>query len=115
MNKIFDNINFTLEQWGLWAAQGVGAAGYGCSMPSDAQASNDPYISDDDALKVDKAVCALHNRHKSKGNAVVIYYRVQGCDYSMLAQRLGCSLFKAKQDLHQGVKFVDGFLAANDS
>lgn len=83
-----DNIVELLEQWGAWARDHHD--GLGCKSPSQmlmlqapkadtAQESKyqntPPYISDDDALVVDKAVGKLHDQSPVLGNILALRYR----------------------------------------
>ncbi|MGM8226166.1 antiterminator Q family protein [Cellvibrio sp. ARAG 10.3] len=108
-----------IEQWGLWVRGSRGADLKARSSMLEMMQlvkpsrSIYPSITDDDALRIDRAVAALGKADQQLKEIIFLRFV---CDYSMqqIAARFNASRDSVTKQLGQATGFVAGVLAARD-
>lgn len=95
-----------LSQWGTWVRSG-GASVRGLGKPSQTDSAT---ITDDEALRVDRAVAQLYRRRKLVGRAVRMYYLSPYMNHRVLAKALRISLSSTHGLLSAGEHWIDARL-----
>ena len=101
-----------LEQWARWARLSGTSLSYnsvdpviklqGSTVPT-------PWISDDEALRVDKAVAQLNLHNKFIGEIIIC--SAGGMSYTGIGKRMSISRHQASIYVKMGIAWVDGYLS----
>lgn len=103
-----------LEQWGRWSCSGVGTGGFSTPVYN-----NDHWVSDDQALWIERSVAQLgfcDDRKKAAGYklvdrkcAIFLYYR-ERYNIPMVANALKVGETKASVILRSAEAWIEGYL-----
>lgn len=110
---MINDVRDSLEQWGRWLSSGVS----NCYVSPSLQLMRENVggvvrearISDEDALKVDAAVCRLMKRKAHLGRAVFVYFKSPSMTYTKLGKSMGCNRSTAQKYLESGVEWLEGY------
>lgn len=107
-----------LIEWGYWCLSGSGLPRYtspafalmrdnvGSTVPT-------PMITDEEAMKVDRAVARLEKRDPEIGSCIWLHF-AEKRTYHGIAKRLGIGKSKAAELVKAGVAWVDGALDSEE-
>lgn len=98
--------DWLLEQWVIWSRQGSGSAS-GFLGQLVGGASVQPAINDDEALIIERVVCAMIAVIPFQAEAVLAYYR-SGRSYIAVSERMNMNRRRAAATVQAGVAWVDG-------
>jgi hypothetical protein len=104
-----------LTEWGKWSRGGLGELGATSAMAvamrlvEPASCRIDPNISDEDALRVERAVASLKDHDSQQFNAIFLFY-VVGLGEVQVAMRMNVSRDRAGKILSAGRGWVDCWL-----
>lgn len=106
-------ISFILEQWAAWVREGNGSGytspAYALMRDNSGGTVSAARICDEDALRVDAAVCVLRRRNKAQAHAIELWYLGRCKSHSDLAERLQCGRGPAADLLRGGESFIEGY------
>lgn len=95
-----------LEHWGRWVILGSGVS---CCASRENDV-DDPMITDDEALLIDRLVGRLRNRYPECGEVIIRYYTSRDTSLSVVGKKLGFGEEKTRQLWKSGIAWIDGAL-----
>lgn len=116
-----NSIEYQLTQWGIWVRTQQGIPRYvspaWAMMRDNVQLNRDPdaNITEDDALRIDRAIAALNLVNSSRAVAVWTYYRYQGMSYRRLGQLMGIHADTAGNLVIAGAAWIEGAITYKES
>ena len=111
------SIEYQLTQWGIWVRTQQGIPRYvspaWAMMRDNVQLNRDPdaNITEDDALRIDRAIAALNLVNSDRAVAVWTYYRYQGMTYRRLGKLMGIHADTAGNLVLAGAAWIDGAIS----
>jgi len=110
------SIQWYLTQWGIWQSIGSDVPRYVSPsyalMADNVQQSRNslsPLITDDECLKIDKAIAKLAQKDAQKAVALFLYY-ARDMAYEWIAEQVGVSRRTVTELIKQAETWLDGYL-----